>query len=574
MSEAQPPTEFLPIFNPANYPDDSRNGIGGGGGAGSYVNFPTAQGTETFPAGVVWGDGSYQNSADTPLEDNTQVIQYTQPYWAYWPTPNGGTGFVLKNSQGAQALSAWYLCYAASALSYGAAGGDVTIGYYVDMYQPYDAVAGYYCPTKNPYLMVSVYPRANQYMSPSSTPGSISYQASNVDPELTCFTPYNSKGFFQIDCSSDGKYVGVLPYQNPYSAGLANYPLGVIAQINMTNANQGTIIQDATISLPANETYIPQTIQISATGKFITVCQMQINFQTGNPGNPPYPLYPIVLYQSKDYGATYDLIKTFENNLGVLTFYTPTNPAPTGAQANRANPPYPAPNLGIQAPHAQSKNGRILCVAYCNTVNLASYSDGMKVAVSNDFGRTWTEQVALPVLTTDLTTSNPLTYPEWYVPTSIAMSSTGQMIYISTCIDNGKDQVTAPNVNKGTLIYSNDYGVTWQHTKYVPIPTSYPYTFLNIYENLGFVRCTASGQGFIAAPSTTSAGPNYAYYNGTQGGAVCMQTLTGSPPFASSAIYNWFNMFMDGSTGQSILGINYEDGTGGDAGFIDLNQFT
>ncbi len=63
MSEAQPPTEQLPIFNPVNFPDSSPAGIGGGGGSGSYLNFPVAQGIENFPSGITYGDGTYQNSA-------------------------------------------------------------------------------------------------------------------------------------------------------------------------------------------------------------------------------------------------------------------------------------------------------------------------------------------------------------------------------------------------------------------------------------------------------------------------------------------------------------------------------
>ena len=63
MSEAQPPTEQLPIFNPANFPDSQPAGIGGGGGGGSYLNFPVAQGIENFPSGITYGDGSYQNTA-------------------------------------------------------------------------------------------------------------------------------------------------------------------------------------------------------------------------------------------------------------------------------------------------------------------------------------------------------------------------------------------------------------------------------------------------------------------------------------------------------------------------------
>ncbi len=52
MSNAPPPTEQLSIFNPVNY-----------GGETADLSFPTAQGTETFPNGVIWGDGTYQNSA-------------------------------------------------------------------------------------------------------------------------------------------------------------------------------------------------------------------------------------------------------------------------------------------------------------------------------------------------------------------------------------------------------------------------------------------------------------------------------------------------------------------------------
>jgi len=70
MSEASPPSEFLPIFNPANFPGTTPSGIGSGGGGGGApsLNFPTAQGTETFPNGIIFGDGTYTNSA--PLFQN------------------------------------------------------------------------------------------------------------------------------------------------------------------------------------------------------------------------------------------------------------------------------------------------------------------------------------------------------------------------------------------------------------------------------------------------------------------------------------------------------------------------
>lgn len=52
MSNAPAPSELLSIFNAANY-----------GGEAADLSFPTAQGTETFPNGVYWGDGTFQNSA-------------------------------------------------------------------------------------------------------------------------------------------------------------------------------------------------------------------------------------------------------------------------------------------------------------------------------------------------------------------------------------------------------------------------------------------------------------------------------------------------------------------------------
>ena len=51
MSNQPKPTELLSIFNPANYTGEAAD-----------LSFPTAQGIETFPYGVFWGNGDYQNS--------------------------------------------------------------------------------------------------------------------------------------------------------------------------------------------------------------------------------------------------------------------------------------------------------------------------------------------------------------------------------------------------------------------------------------------------------------------------------------------------------------------------------
>ena len=56
MSEAPPPVENLPIFNTPNF-----TGVPLSNNA-NKLNFPTAQGTLTLPHGVIWGDGTYQNT--------------------------------------------------------------------------------------------------------------------------------------------------------------------------------------------------------------------------------------------------------------------------------------------------------------------------------------------------------------------------------------------------------------------------------------------------------------------------------------------------------------------------------
>ena len=52
MSEAPPPTENLSIFNAVDFPGISKG----------KANFPNLQGVLTASSGIIWGDGSYQNS--------------------------------------------------------------------------------------------------------------------------------------------------------------------------------------------------------------------------------------------------------------------------------------------------------------------------------------------------------------------------------------------------------------------------------------------------------------------------------------------------------------------------------
>ncbi len=71
MSEFPPPRQPSTIYNSLDW--TTFDGGGSGGGSSSSLNFPTAQGTETLPFGVVWGDGSYQNSGSTDLCGNSFV---------------------------------------------------------------------------------------------------------------------------------------------------------------------------------------------------------------------------------------------------------------------------------------------------------------------------------------------------------------------------------------------------------------------------------------------------------------------------------------------------------------------
>jgi hypothetical protein len=71
MSEYPPPRQPSTIYNSLDW--TTFDGGSGGGGGSSSLNFPTGQGTETLPYGVVWGDGSYQNSGATDICGNSFV---------------------------------------------------------------------------------------------------------------------------------------------------------------------------------------------------------------------------------------------------------------------------------------------------------------------------------------------------------------------------------------------------------------------------------------------------------------------------------------------------------------------
>lgn len=88
MSNQPKPVEQLSIFNPANYGQEAAD-----------LSFPTAQGTETFPNGVIWGDGTYQNSASggggsgvqNPMTSNLNAGGFTITNLA---NPSSGTDAV------------------------------------------------------------------------------------------------------------------------------------------------------------------------------------------------------------------------------------------------------------------------------------------------------------------------------------------------------------------------------------------------------------------------------------------------------------------------------------------------
>ncbi len=78
MSEYPPPRQPSSVYNSLDYTTF------GSGGSSSSLNYPLAQGTETMGFGVVWGDGSYQNSAATDICNNSFVS---------YPTAQGQVSF-------------------------------------------------------------------------------------------------------------------------------------------------------------------------------------------------------------------------------------------------------------------------------------------------------------------------------------------------------------------------------------------------------------------------------------------------------------------------------------------------
>ncbi len=78
MSEYPPPRQPSSVYNSLDYTTF------GSGGSSNSLNFPLAQGTETMGFGVVWGDGSYQNSAATDICNNSFVS---------YPTAQGQVSF-------------------------------------------------------------------------------------------------------------------------------------------------------------------------------------------------------------------------------------------------------------------------------------------------------------------------------------------------------------------------------------------------------------------------------------------------------------------------------------------------
>jgi hypothetical protein len=71
MAEYAPPIEDLPIFNSINF------GLDANGQVGSYLEFPIAQGRETFPDGIAFGDGSVQTTASKGTGQNYTYQFYT-----------------------------------------------------------------------------------------------------------------------------------------------------------------------------------------------------------------------------------------------------------------------------------------------------------------------------------------------------------------------------------------------------------------------------------------------------------------------------------------------------------------
>lgn len=64
MSVQPPPTTLSDIFNTSAFP----------GGSGQTVNYPNSQGTLTLSQGVIWGNGTFQNSAPATTYKGESVI--------------------------------------------------------------------------------------------------------------------------------------------------------------------------------------------------------------------------------------------------------------------------------------------------------------------------------------------------------------------------------------------------------------------------------------------------------------------------------------------------------------------
>jgi len=74
MSEYSPPnwTEPLPIYNPINF-QVAQATNGGGGGSGTYLNFPVAQGSQTMKSTLV--NGSFQVSGGQSVNMGANIVQ-------------------------------------------------------------------------------------------------------------------------------------------------------------------------------------------------------------------------------------------------------------------------------------------------------------------------------------------------------------------------------------------------------------------------------------------------------------------------------------------------------------------
>jgi hypothetical protein len=490
MSEAVPPTELLPIFNPANYPGSQPSGIGGGGGAGSFLNFPTAQGVENFSSGITFGDGTYTNSAYPPLEVDETANSYNQIYWPFWPQ-GGGSTWSEKNN-GLYAGYAWFVCYAGSMTSPGFAYNSYTVGYCLDQYA---GGTGPNSPGANVgvYLMVSNYPRA-----PFPSSNSNAY-----DVLCAAFSQYDANGFLYVDCSVDGKFVAV-------TDSLGYYPMIV------SNNYGNTTVSATQYTPPAGSVFYPQGLKVNNTGQYVVSAIL-----TSNNSSAVADGYGTInVYQSSDYGKSQQVILTID---GVMDyFYTQ---AGTNFQ----------PMKNVYSGIAQSKNSRVICVPYTlyaadnvfankNAVQLNAY-------ISTDYGRTWELREQIYWYGDYLN--------GWPITQCTAMSASGQYIYIGGM----KNDSATSSIVGGFLVYSADYGKTWQIAQKVSIGN--PSTFSDVLSEINFCACTASGLGVLAGTSVND-GTNAPIVVSQQGGKAMNQFISGSPE-------KFWNVFMNG-TGQTIAG--------------------